>query len=134
MIIVEKHKEHYYSPLSTNGIYISKLYFQISRIQQERGVGSLREIPDKPPPPYTPPSSPSSKVLRLKSKDSELTRFVPSSKDEISSLCNKMSQLVFEMHQESSTGDNTKEDDKETFLKKLQEMVVPEDMLEVSEI
>ena len=102
------------------------MYFQISRIQQETGVGSLREIPDKPPPPYTPPSSPSSKVLRLKSKDSELTRFVPSSKEEISSLCNKMSQLVFDLHQESS-----KEENNEKFLTKLQNMVLPPELSEV---
>ena len=109
------------------------LISQISRIQQETGVGSLREIPDKPPPPYTPPASPSSKVLRLKTKEPESTRFVPSSKEEISNLCLKMSQLVFDLHQEASSGDDTEDKDetKQKFLSKLQNMVVPEEMLEV---
>ena len=47
-----------------------------------------------------------------------------------------MSQLVFDLHQEASSGDDTKDKDesKQKFLTKLQNMVVPEEMLEVINI
>ena len=88
---------------------------------------SLREIPDKPPPPYTPPSSPSSKVLRLRLKDPEIIKYVPSSKDQVFALCNDMSKLVFQLHESLKNTDN----EDETFFRKLMELTLPEEILEV---
>ena len=53
-------------------------FFQIIRIQQEK-----RDIPDKPPPPYTPPASP--RPLRPRAAI-EIPKFVPSSKTELTNL------------------------------------------------
>ena len=99
---------------------------EISRIQQETGVVSLREIPDKPPPPYTPPSSPSSKVLRRRLKDAGMPKYVPSSKESLCTMCDHMSQNIFNVHESLQTSAH----EKDTFLKKLMEMSLPEEILE----
>ena len=99
---------------------------EISRIQQETGVVSLREIPDKPPPPYTPPSSPSSKVLRRRLKDAGMPKYVPSSREDLCMMCDHMSQNIFDIHESLQTSVQ----DKDTFLKKLMEMALPEEILE----
>ena len=99
---------------------------EISRIQQETGVVSLREIPDKPPPPYTPPSSPSSKVLRRRLKDAGMPKYVPSSKEDLCTMCDHMSQNIFDVHESLQTSVQ----EKDTFLKKLMEMTLPEEILE----
>jgi len=59
-------------------MFIKFLSLQISRIQQEE-----REIPNKPPPPYTPPSP--TKVVKPRPVF-ETPKYVPSSKHELSSL------------------------------------------------
>ena len=53
-------------------------HFQIKRIQQEKAA-----IPDKPPPPYTPPASP--RPLRTRPVV-EIVKYVPSSRTELSDL------------------------------------------------
>ena len=102
---------------------------EINRIQQERGVVSLRDIPDKPPPPYTPPSSPSTKGLRLRFRDPEIVRYVPSSKLEVLELCNQMSRIIYQLHEVSK---NSIEDDSK-FLRKLMDATLPVELLQIKD-
>ena len=89
----------------------------------------MREIPDKPPPPYTPPASPSSKVLRLRLQEPEITRYVPSSKTEIHGMCNQMSKLIFDMHEAYKATHINHHDN--SFVMKLMDMALPEGIIEV---
>ena len=66
--------------------------FQISRIQQET-LGGGRTIPDKPPPPYTPPASPIRLAKPVPAKPVE--KFVPSSKTEILELVSPMAKALY---------------------------------------
>lgn len=70
--------------------------FQIQRIQQET-LGGRRPIPDKPPPPYTPPTSP----VRLTKQPAAaaakpvVAHYVPSSRNEVLELVSPLAKAMF---------------------------------------
>ena len=67
---------------------------QIKRIQHESLSG--RQIPDKPPPPYTPPGSPTvERTARAPAAPKTLEKYVPSSKDEIIGLVAPMARKLY---------------------------------------
>ena len=67
---------------------------QIKRIQHESLSG--RQIPDKPPPPYTPPGSPTvERAARAPAAPKLLEKYVPSSKDEIIGLVAPMARKLY---------------------------------------
>ena len=67
---------------------------QIKRIQQESISG--RQIPDKPPPPYTPPGSPTvERTPRAPAVPKPVEKYVPSSREEINDLLAPMARDLY---------------------------------------
>ena len=77
----------------------SRLYYEQQQQQQggqqTQPTQSQRAIPDKPPPPYTPPTSPAPKLV-VKPLPLEPVKYVPSSKAQIQDLTNEMVKEVFQ--------------------------------------
>ena len=70
------------------------IILQIKRIQQESISG--RQIPDKPPPPYTPPGSPAvERVPRAPVAPKAVEKYVPSSREEIMDLLAPMARELY---------------------------------------
>ena len=78
--------------MSTSRSYVS--ISQIKRIQQESISG--RPIPDKPPPPYTPPGSPTvERTARAPVVSKPVEKYVPSSREEITDLLAPMARDLY---------------------------------------
>jgi len=103
----------------------SRLYYEQQQQQQQGGqqtqpTQSQRAIPDKPPPPYTPPTSPAPKLV-VKPLPLEPVKYVPSSKAQIQDLTNEMVKEVF---QNRVNGIDTPWSDKDSITRGSNEMFV----------
>ncbi len=106
--------------------YASHLFFQIDRIQQETKLAqSSSSVPSKPPPPYTPPASPSSKHIGTAGSHSPTpppppikpeaeARLVPSEKDEVDRIVGAVAEEIFRARKEISEGETV---DRERLIK-----------------
>ena len=80
--------------MSTSTFCSSVSISQIKRIQQESISG--RQIPDKPPPPYTPPGSPTvERTPRAPAVPKPVEKYVPSSREEITDLLAPMARDLY---------------------------------------
>lgn len=87
--------------------------FQIQRIQQEAKLKG----PDKPPPPYTPPSTPKPKAAPAKKAE----KYVPSGREEVEALVGGLAERVFELREREGAEGWTRKEARDAIAKDFKE-------------
>ena len=91
---VKRVKHVVYKMNSDDKLRSYSTYIQIKRIQQESMSG--RQIPNKPPPPYTPPGSPAvERIPRAPAVPKSIEKYVPSSREEVIDLLSPMARELY---------------------------------------